>query len=227
MRCFVVIAIISLFSLTKGIGQGKFNTDAFQAGSLVSQLNAIGTQYNDVKGSPYANLQFEDGFVLPKEGEKISGLKIRYNIHTDQFEIQAKDSFIYGFVPLNTIHWVGVNNSKYIYQHYNTGKKLTNSYFLVAVEGTVLLLVKEKRSYRIGEAAKAMIPAKSARFVKLPDDYYVSNKNGSPIKFNNVKELIDILPDNREKLTDLVKKEKLKKAKLKNFVQIIKFYNSL
>lgn len=227
MKYFILITIIGLFSLTKGVGQEKFNADAFQTGSLASQLNTIETHYNDVKGSPYANLQFEDGFVLPKEGKKISGLKIRFNIHTDQFEIQAKDSIIYGFTPLSSKHWVGVNTTKYIYQHYITGNKSKNSYFIVATEGAVSLLVKEKRSYRIGEAARAMIPAKPARFVQLPSDYFIIADTEMPIKFNKVNDLIELLANHKSKLRDYVKKEKLKKSKLSNFKQIIEYYNSL
>lgn len=227
MRSIVLIVVVCILTISNGFSQVRFNTDKFKTGSLASQLKVIEIQYDDVKGSPYADLSFKDGYVFAENVKKIAGLKLRFNIYTDQFEVQAKDSIIYGFTPLNTIHWVGIDSNKYIYHPYITGKKTMSAYFKLAVEGAVSLLVKERRSYHMEEEAKAMIPAKPSRFVKLPNDYFIFVNSEMPIKFKKVSELIELLSNNKSKLTDYVKKEKLKKSKLSNFKQIIEYYNSL
>lgn len=227
MKIVFFIGVFCLFAFSKGTGQTKFNTDKFKTGSLASQLKTIEKYYEDVKGSPYAELDFKEGYVSFDSGQIVDDLQLRYNIYSDQFEILGTDSVIYGFTPLVGVHWVGVNESKYIYHQYYVGNKLGSGYFRIELEGNISLLVKERRSYHFEEEAKAYIPAKPARFVEMPNDYYILRNSQLPIKFDNIGELIRVLSENNKKINDFVKSEKIRKATLENFARIVRYYNLL
>lgn len=227
MKFLVLIIALCFFSFNNGLGQVKFNTNKFQTGSLASQLKTGENQYENVKGSPYAKFNFQSGYVAPKEGYIVEDLKLRFNIYADQFEILGTDSVIYSLTPFIGVHFVGVFNSKYIYHPYYSQKKLQNGYFRIAVEGQACLLVKERKTFHFEEEAKAYIAAKPARFVEVPNDYYILKEAQLPIKFDTVGELTKALVDKNQEIKGFVKKEKIRKSNLENFVKIVEYFNSL
>jgi hypothetical protein len=67
---------------------------------------------------------------------------------------------------------------------------------------------------------------KPARYVRLNDVFYYKLADGKIKEIDNIKKLIEVLPEKKEEASAFVKKEKIS-TKRDDLIEFARYYNSL
>jgi len=184
--------------------------------------------YADIKGDPFIFKDFMKGQLVIDTGEKID-VNVRYDTYADQMHLKDKD-VIYAIIHPEKVKLIEVDSLKFIYSAYanslaeETSKE--SSYFIMKTEGNCKLLIKKNIRIQDAEPAKLYVEAKPAKFIPTKDTYYLKLGDKPAIKIRNEKDLLSVLSDKKDKLSSLIKSNKLQINDINDLVKIVTNYNS-
>ena len=137
--------------------------------------NALNTALteNDIQGSPYAEKDFQDGYVVTTSDSKFVDLKLRYNIFNDRIEYMDESGAPLAFSYPDVINHVVIGNDKYVYSPYAVQKKIEKGFFRVVEEGKSALYVRKKIFFQEAVPPGAYKDAEPPKFLNKPDEYYI------------------------------------------------------
>ncbi len=152
--------------------------------------------FDYIEGSPYKNPEFLEGSVYLKTNAQPVNAKLRYNNVFDEIEYIADSSDNYLILDNKTqIDSIHLNGNTFRYLVYPTGKDIISGYFVFLTGTKCQLFMKEPFAYQPEKPPtggyQEYIPAK---FVKLPEEFYVILENGKLFK----------LPESKRKIIDLL-----------------------
>ena len=180
------------------------------------------TEYKDVEGTPYLNSEFFVGnFVL--SDSSILEIPIRYNVYSDEMQYQVEGvNYIVGN-PL-AIEKVQIAESVFKYIPFiNKG-----GYFELIESGKCSLVKKRVVKYKPAEGPKAMVGvAVPAEFIKEPAVFYIINNQSQVFKIKNKKSIIEAFQDQKQKIEDFIKTERINNIKKENLIKVVTYYNKL
>ncbi len=210
-----------------------FNTDAqdYMIGNIneLAGLNyfakvEVEDELNEegIKGSPYENEEFTNGFLVTINNTKYENIPLRLNIYNDDIEYQTKDGEILALYNRGIINHLMIGSSKYKYLPYSKGDRTYKTFFKVIEEGKASLLVRHKVIF--SEARPAADYKKSAppTFKRQPDEYYIKLDDGLAQKVSGKKDLETILSPS---VKAFIKKNKIKTTRLDDLQKLVHYYN--
>ena len=82
--------------------------------------------------------------------------------------------------------------------------------------------------FQEGVKGDGIRPSKAAEFIRKPDSFYISIDNKPAAKIDNKKDLINVLSEHQEEISEFLKQNKVKNITKDGQLQVIvKYYNSL
>ena len=181
--------------------------------------------YENIIGTPYIQKDFVKSSITEKDGSIFENILLKYNGYDDAIEYKHPNGTILQLAnPENFIEFK-IGDDLYIY--YNNDSKLLKGYYQVLEDGKFVLLVKHVVALLDAEAPKAYEDAKPAKFLPKPDSYFVLFGNSEMTEINHKKELLNLMIDQKDKISAFIKKNKLKTKKEDDLKQIVAYYNGL
>jgi hypothetical protein len=199
--------------------------------STAKFVNRVGTFNNPapeyiIEGSPYFKDDFIKGTIFWKKGGSYQGLDMRYNIYADQIEFKNQDS-VFAINPDIGIKNVVIGEYTLVINNYDVRGIPALTYFLRLDSGKATLMAKMQVNFRERQEEKPIEGAKPPKYIRMPDVYYFKIGNGSSIKIQSIKRMIEELPDHREEMDQFAKDNKISANKPKELIKFFRFYNSL
>jgi hypothetical protein len=179
-------------------------------------------EFKDIEGSPYLNSNFVDGVFYLKDTLTVK-LPLRYNIFTDEMEYQLNGINYAVGNPLS-LNKIIFNESVYVYLPFIS----KGGYFELFELGKCTLIQKKTVNIKPAEGPKPIIAkAIPATFIRKPDVFYFVINDTIVKRIDNLKSIIDALQNQKPKIENYIKQEKIRKIKKENLIKIVKYYNSL
>lgn len=176
---------------------------------------------NTVEGSPYLINEFIKGELVTTDSIQYAGLFLRYNVFNDAIEFRKNDTeielnesfpLLYALIDNDII--VKAKNEK--------------GYFLVKTTGPLYVLEKMNIKYVNAKPASGYRAATKPAFKNFKSDYFIQKELGGDVfKIEDESDIIKVIPDKKQEVKDLIKKENLKVSKEGDLVEIVNYYNSL
>lgn len=183
--------------------------------------------YKDIQGDPFMFKDFQkaDLYLIP-DGK--FDVNVRYDIYGDQMHLKENNS-IYGIIHPEKIKLIEAGSYKFIYSSYTNSSEEKNpaehSYFILKNDGKCKLLIKKNIRIQDAEPEKLYQQAKPAKFVDTGDTYYLKIDDGNAFKIANKKELLSILKDKKEAVSNFINTNKYNVKDIDDLEKIISFYN--
>ena len=192
--------------------------------------NAENDIYGDTEketiGSPYLNETFVPGDAYTFS-TKFTDVPMRYNIHNDHIEFK-QNSQTYILDPEPRVNKVTFDNKTFVVLKYEYKGKGKFGYLQLLDSGKVMLLAKKMVLYREEQAPKALESSSTpAQFTNIPDLYFYKIENGDVMRIENLKQMTESFPNQKDALSQFIKKEKISVKKEADLIKLIKYYNSL
>lgn len=188
-----------------------------------------GTAYTTtlVEGSPHDKSDFTSGSVVVQSNITYANVPLRFNIYTNEMEFQTEDGTTMYLAGPEVFEHIMVGDEKYVYAPYAAGNRMLRSYFKVLAEGEATLLSKQNIILKDAEPPAAYKEAQPARFMRMPDDFYIRKAPAEAFKVSNRKELLSVLSDKGKYMEDFIRKNRIRYNRPEDLVKLTEFYNSL
>ena len=197
----------------------QFQTSKFQQGIINPEIA--------VEGSPHASSGFVPGTVVTKSDIRYEQIPLRFNIYANEMEFQTEDGTVFYLAAPEILSEVLVGEEVYIYSPYTYGGRLLRGYFKQAVQGRASLLIRQIVNLKEAEPAAPYKEAQPAKFIKLPDEFFVRMGGAEALKVSNRKELLTALQDKSSEMDAFLKKNKTRFNRVEDLIQAINYYNQL
>ncbi len=185
--------------------------------------------YSDINGNPYLFQDFTRGVITVTSGQKTEA-NIRFDIYANEMHIKDRGD-IFAIIHPEKMKFMEVDGLKFIYSKYikSPGEESAKdgSYFILKSDGKCKLLVRKNMRIQDAEPPKLYQDAKPAKFIPTSDIYYLKLNDESAVKIKNEKELLSILADQREALSNYIRTNKFQVKEINDLEKIITYYNSL
>jgi len=193
----------------------------------------------DVKGSPFLDEDFSFGNILDENSNQRVETYLRYDIYNDVFEIQLDNrtdkintldrttNFVY---YLNDEKFVLIKTNILNVEQYNSG----NGYVVELIPESDNATLYKRYYIELKPGSKALtsyqedipptIDKEIMYIVKLEGDYYELPADK--------KDIIEVFPDNQDKIKKYIKEKKFKfrggdKEVQDQVLQVVRYYNTL
>ncbi|MFZ6022872.1 MAG: hypothetical protein ACOYVG_00280 [Bacteroidota bacterium] len=214
-----ILYTVNITAQTPNSAITKVEMDRFMVDANGRILKPSG-DFNE-EGSPYFAREFFPGSVTILKGYTYHGLQLKINFHTNEIIfLDEKNNEMAVAQPverveLNTPNGVKVFRSGFM----PINKQDGNTFYEVLDSGNVSYLKYTEVSFSERQ------PYPNARFVRTYRDrviYYIAK--GSQIENvpKSIEEVLALFPGKKEKLMELIKKEKLKLKKESDMVQLFR-----
>ena len=180
--------------------------------------------YQDVEGTPYMDDQFKDGYIFMKEGEAVPG-ELRFDIYANQ--IQFIDSGqVFTIAHPDRVDLIEIEGTIFRYLPYraDVGEKM--GYFISLAEGQYSLYLKEARKMTEARPPAPYQDPVPAKFVKLPDTYYLRIGANPAMKLSTKKALLEMLGNNGSQVEEYLKNEKIYLKKEPDLIKLVNHLNN-
>lgn len=192
------------------------------AGSGVKELTL-----DDITGSPYLVDDFINGSVFTNSEIEYLDIPLRYNIYSDAMEFKTEKNEVLLLDTPEMVKKIEFGEYKVVYAPFSESKKIQRGYFIVLVEGKVSLYTKPKIEFIKATLPAGYQEATPAKFERKPDSFYVRVGMDEAKLVENKKDLLEIIPDQKEKLEEFIKLKKTRFNKAEGLTELIRYYNSL
>lgn len=215
-----VVIIILIITSQKMLGQ---QVDPFlHKYSIYKSYNPEkAKEYKDIDGSPYLDKEFVDGTLFFKDTTVVK-LPLRYNIYTDQMEYQSK-GVNYIVINPHLINKISFGQFEFVYLPFIQN----GSYFELFELGKCTVVEKKLIAIKPLEVKAMGALIVPARFSRKPTIIYMIVNDTDVYRIKNIKSVINALQDQKPKIENFIKKEKIKNINKDNLIKITKHYNSL
>ena len=183
--------------------------------------------YKDIKGSPYQQNDFTDGNVVQNNGITYKKVPLRYNGYDDQIEFKDKKGAVMYIGNPESYKEFKIGSQIYIFRKNLKSKPKVEGYFELLEDGKLQLLKRFEVSLKKAEPAQAYSDPKPAEFIKKQPTYFIISNGNQIAEVRNEKDILELLPDQKETVSKYIKKNKLKVKREEDLRQVIVYYNSL
>ncbi len=218
---FLSGASINLYSQNYGLGT---ISDFIDSNNIRKRL---GGETEEIIGSPYENDEFIVGYFVSTSNQKYENIPLRVNAYNNEIEYQDEEGTIFVFAIPELIDFVQIENAKYKYYPYSSGKKIFKGYFNVLIEGKASLLSKGRIIFNKAKLPVPYQEAVPATFKKLNDEYFIKIGTSEAKMVSGKKDVLKILDSEDSKIEDFIKKNKIKVNKSEGLIEVVTYYNAL
>lgn len=180
-----------------------------------------------IEGSPYFNNDFLNGTIYTIQKEKYTNIPMRYNIYNDIIEIKTESGEKMGISVPEVVEKVEIGEHIFYYLPYWVKNKMKRGYFELVTDGNASLFIRHRVIFRKGELSGAYKDAVPPRFIRDSNDCYIRIGKDAAQPVTNKNDLLFVLAAHKEKITEFVKKNKVKTKNINNLKAVIEYYNSL
>lgn len=177
--------------------------------------------YDEVVGSPYANVNFS----LAKVAENYEKIAVRYNTYADHIEF-LKDGSVMVLPKDSSFSRIEIVSTKQTIVNLDTNDELSG-YFYEIVNGKVALYKKMKTKFIDAvPASNSYSSDEPALFKALEPVFYIKIDSGFIKKPRNPKDIIAQFPAKKDDLTNFFKENKVKFDKDEDLKKLVVFLNN-
>ncbi len=227
LTAFILILTISISEAQERKAIDLRSNLGLYTGDLMNFYNEVAQNkmmesidISTVEGSPYLNSEFIKGELVTTDSVQYAGLPLRYNVYNDALEFKKNDVEI----ELNErfpLLYAVIDNTTIV------KTKNVEGYFLVRTSGPLYVLEKMNIKFIDGKPASGYRSATKPAFKNFKPEYYIQKDIGKEAyKIDSESDLLNLIPDKKQEVKDLIKKEKLKISKDGDLVEIINYYNN-
>lgn len=228
---FLIFTIIILVSVKYSDAQSmqvqtlqdfyrEFKSSQFQQGNMMPPEIKV-------EGSPHENNEFVAGAVVTRSNLRYENVPLRFNIYANEMEFKTEEGNVLFIAAPEIIDHVLIGTDKYQYVPYSLANRLFRGYFKILAEGKASLLLKQNINLRDAEPPQPYKDAQPARFVKMPDEFYIRLAPAEAHRVSNRKELLQVLADKSEMIDAFIKKNKTRYNRADDLKNVVDFYNTL
>ena len=185
--------------------------------------------YSSIDGDPYIYKDFVTGNLKLKAGENIP-LDLRYDIYKGEIQFRQKDG-IYALINQESVSEVLIDTLRFIYlanpRPAPVNGPAESSWFIVRADGKCQLLIRKNIRLQAATTEKPYQEAHPAKFIHTKDTYYLRHESKSEVKVTAKKDLLNVLSDKEDEVSNYIEINKLGVKDLDDLVKIISFYNGL
>lgn len=176
------------------------------------------------EGDPFLSPVFKPGEVIDNDGNKYVDIPLRYNIYNDNFEFR-KDEIPYALPAKDFAKTILLDNKLFRYSDYfYKGKK--SGYLEVISEGRYTLYRLHRITFEEPKAELAYQDARPGKFRKLSPEYFLSDENSTPQHFSNKTQLLDLFPNESEKIKNFIRDKRIKIKKEPDLIILTEYLNN-
>lgn len=223
-----VYSVLLILISIQGLAQGAQNLDDFYRRYMNHQFQQgdINQKYL-VEGSPHENGEFIPGILQLKDRGRYEDIPLRYNIYADEIEFMSEGGQIFFLHTPEMADYVLIGADKYIYTAFSESNRLFYGFFKVVAEGRAKLLVRQTMQIKEAEKPQPYKDAEPARFIRMPDAYYVLIEPAAAHRVSNKKEMLSAFFDSNDDMNDFARKNRIRYKQLDDLVRLVAHYNSL
>lgn len=220
---FILLAV-NLTAQSGNIAGAKVEMDRFMVDANGRILKPSG-DYNE-EGSPYFSREFFPGSVTILKGHTYHGLQLKINFHTNEIIfLDEKNNEMVVAQPVERVELITPNGTKLFRSGFMPiNKQDGNTFYEVLDSGNVSLLKYTEVSFSERQ------PYPNARFVRTYRDrvlYYIARGTQIETLPKTIEEVPVLFTGKEAKMTELIKKEKLKLKKESDMVQLFRYAKTL
>ena len=186
-------------------------------------------QYSDVIGDPFLYKDFSPGQIVLRSNETYS-VEMRYDIYADLIHVRYKNN-VFAIAHPDKLSCIIIDTVTFIYDHIKRSgtenSENKGSYLILMRDGRCKLLVRKNLRIQDPEPPKILQDAKPAKFIHTRDSYYLKQGNDNPILIRNIKDIINVMYDRKEVVSEYIRSNKFEFKKAEDLVGIVDYYNSL
>ncbi len=198
-----------------------YNTTKMREGDFFKTLSE-----SEIEGSPYLNDDFISGTLITTTNTKYVDVPLRYNIYNDNIEFDTGNE-IQALGAPEIVDKIEMGNIKMVYVPYSVSKKINRGFFIIEEEGKASLLSKPEVTFYEATKPAAYSDAQPAKFERKADSYFIRVDQAEAKLISGKNDMVDVFPDNQDKLESYIKKNKLKHRKPEDLKKLVQYYNSL
>jgi len=183
---------------------------------------------SEAKGSPFLNQKFESGTVKIISSNDSFGFQMRYNIYSDEIEIQdlEKNKLIPVKKESDYVCYIGKDTFKY-FEYTDSNAEVTNGYFVELVANKASLFLNYKSKFHPAQPASSpLLQDKPARFF-TSKTYYLFYKEELKLISLKSKKFLESFGILKNQIDSFMKSNKLKPINEADLIKIINYFNSL
>lgn len=184
----------------------------------------------DVEGSKYLFDSFLPA-VVSSMPDKL--FNVKYNIFSGEMEVQSKNDKVYALNKYRKDISITFIDSKITFQlfdYLDSENTMQIGYFQVLNRGNNKVLKKHKIIFLEEKPSKTGYDEhRPPQYRRLDDKYYIkleSNPNAIELP-KNKKKLVALFPENKSKILDFIKSDKIKLSKEDDLKKLIRYINTL
>lgn len=232
MKRIVLMSVLISLSYLASFGQSQISnvtgemSEINRFRSAVKILKEVNPDSTGVEfeGDPFLSPDFKPGEIIDKNGDKFVDIPLRYNIYNDNFEFQ-KDEIPYALPTKDFARTVLLDNKIFRYSEY-TYKVEKSGYLEIISDGRYTLYKLHRITFEEPKEEVAYQDASPGKFRKLSPEYFLSDENNKPLHFSNKKQLIDLFPNESEKIKSFTRDKRLKIKKETDLILLTEFLNN-
>ncbi len=230
--CILILIFASSFAICLNaqlpLGYSlRTNIDLFNSNQSASgKLNRVLTEA-DINGSPYLNDEFVEGSVYTVQKIQYVEVPLRYNIYNDNLEFKTPNGEIQALATPEIVERAVLGETQMTYLPYLQANKIKKGFFIILEEGKISLYAKPEITYKPATEPAAYKEPEPPKFVKNEDKYYLRVGTGEAQLISNKKDFIAAFPNNQDKITNYISKNKIKTNKPESLTEVVRYYNSL
>lgn len=197
--------------------------------STLLEKNGSELDLSKIKGSPYKNENFIDGFVYIKDSDSRITASFRYNIYNDAIEfIDTKDQSIKALHKKEGMDF-NFGGENFIYKNKNTSKNIKPGYYKVLLtnEEATSLFVKYSCDFIQEIPAPTPLQQETRAEFKTKTFYYILIEGVMKDLPRSKKKIIEAFLSHRSKVKTYISKNRLNVKDEKDLIQLVSYYNSL
>jgi len=180
---------------------------------------------NYIEGTRYLYNEFIKGDIFFNDGEKISQLPLRLNLHNDEFEYMEHDS-VFAIEKPSHIDKIVIGNEVFFYLDSTTDVSISG-YVKKWNEGFPAIITKMETYFYRSEKVGPYTETLPDRFERAQDKHYLIISNKDVENISSMKKLIKILGDHEVELSDFAKKEKISAGNPEELNKLLDYYKIL
>lgn len=193
------------------------------------EKNGSELDLSKIKGSPYKDENFIDGFVYIKDSDSRITAGFRYNIYNDAIEfIDTKDQSIKALHKKEGMDFT-FGDESYIYKNKDTSKNIKSGYYKVLLmnEDATSLFVKYSCDFIQEIPAPTPLQQATLAEFKTKTSYYILIEGIMKDLPKSKKKIIEVFSSHRSEMKTYISKNKLNVKNEKDLIRIVSYYNSL
>ncbi len=180
--------------------------------------------YSDETGM-YLNKEWQPGYAMLKDGEKLDHIMLRYDVYHQQMQF-VKDKDTLAFADPEELDYIFFDSKRFVYQPFERNGALMNGYFEVLKDGDCKLLLCRTITHHINN--DGISGEEGDQYLRDVSYYVVKEGETEAHEMRACKKgVLCAFKDHKDEVRDYMKNNNLKMKTCEDLVEVVSFYNSL